>query len=229
MTKHCPNPDCSCLEKHDRPAEYQPGTQTCSDCGTGLNEGKGHFDPAELRSSRPLEVLCGQSPARVGALGKAIGDPLVLQKVPGSLSVPVILVVAGLAIIGVSFYHINRTEFIAVLPALLGLGFFFVGLNRLKAYDRRVRRVQLHQLGLSHQLGDQTVAVPYKLIGLATLEAEGISLRGMTIGTLHQLAISCQGKVYTLSSFEPKGMPVHETDRFVLWARKAIERTRAQA
>ena len=175
-------------------------------------------------SPRPLEVLCGQSPASVGSLGKAIGDPLVLRKVPGSLSIPVIQVIAGLAVIGLSFYYINRTNFIAVLPALVGLGFFFFGLNRLKSHDRRVRRVQLHQRGLSHQLGDQTVAIPYQLIELATLEAERVDIRGVTVGTLHQLTISCQGKIYPLSSFEPRGMPVHETDRFVLWARKAIER-----
>ena len=224
--RHCPNPDCPYLAEHGVPGEYRPDVSNCSDCGAGLAEGKGHFDADDLRSSRPLEVLCGISSEGMEALGQAEGEPVVLQDAPGSMSVPIIQLVSGLVMIGVSFYYINQEKFAAVIPALFGFLFFYLGFSRLKHRDRRVRQVRLHMLGFSLQIGTETVAVPFKAIEMASLAERAVRARGIPVGVFRDLVLSCQGKVYTLSSFEPhSGLLPKQTAHFIQWAQKVVEKS----
>jgi hypothetical protein len=222
--RHCPNPECPYRAKHGIPAEYRPDVTNCSDCGSELAEGKGCFDAEDIRSSKPLEILCGRSSVTVEDLGKAAGDPVVLQDAPGAISVPVIQLVSGAVIIAVSFYYINQRVFVALIPALVGFVIFYMGFNHLKHRDRRQHQVRLHLRGFSYQIGEKTVAVPFEDIEMASLSERQVRAKGMPIGVFHDLVLSCQSKVYTLSSFESyAGLQPRETDRFVLWTNKVIE------
>ena len=227
--RHCPNPDCDYRAKHGLPAEYQAEIASCPDCGAELVDGKGSFDVADLRSARPLEHICNGSSTEVKNLGKAAGEPIVLQNAPGVISVAVIQLVTGLLIIAVSFYYINQRHFAAVIPALFGFVLFFIGFNRFKQRDRRVSRVRLYQRGFTYQLGEKIIAVLFADIEMASLSDRLLRSRGISIGVLHDLALACRGHVYTLSSFEPQaGLIPRETDRFVLWAKAVIEKTKPQ-
>ncbi|MBW1809094.1 MAG: hypothetical protein JRJ87_12940 [Deltaproteobacteria bacterium] len=222
--RHCPNPDCPYRAKHGRPAEYRAGIATCSDCGAELADGKGSFDADDLRSAKPLEDICNSSSTNVKDLGKADGELIVLLNAPGAISLPVIQLVAGLGVLVISFYYINQRHFVAVIPALIGFGLFFIGFNRIKHSDRRARRVRLYQRGFAYHIGEKIIAVLFTDIEMVSLSDRQLRHRGVPIGVFHDLLLACRGQVYTLTSFESHaGLYPRETSRFVLWAKKVVE------
>jgi len=228
--RHCPNPKCPYRAEHGRPAEYRDDASTCSDCGAELADGKGCFDTEDLRSARPLEELGEQLDTEIDALGDASGDPILLQKAPGSISLPTIQLVSGALVIAVSFYYLEQRHFVAVIPALVGFILFFLGFNRIKHRDRRARRVRLHQKGFAFHIGEKEIAVPFEEIEMAGIGQRALRSKGVTLGVLHDLLLSCCGGVYSLSSFESHaGLQPRETDRFVLWARNVVARAKKQA
>lgn len=219
--RHCPNPECPFRARHGVPATYRADTERCSDCGSALAEGKGYLDRGDLDAAQPLEVLCTIEEPRMDALGKAAGDPIVLKRAPGTVSLPTIHLASGAAIIAVSFYYIHQEQFIALLPAAIGFVLFFLGVDRLKLRDRRVRTVRPHQYGFVLQVGQKSCSVRTRDITLAGLDSTPLRVRAVPVGTLHRLGIALGDQVYRLSSFEaPGGIQPAETDRFVLWARQ---------
>lgn len=218
---HCPNPECLFRVKHGVPATYRADTDSCNDCGSALADGKGFLDTGDFESAQPLEMLCTADGARTDALGKATGEPIVLQRPPGAVSLPTIQLAAGVAIIVVSFYYIHQEHFVALLPAVIGFVFFFLGVNRLKNRDRRVRTVRPFERGFVYQVGEKACGVHYRDIQLATPASNPLRVRAVPVGVLHQLGISFGCEVYWLASFEARGgIKPAETDRFVLWARE---------
>lgn len=219
--RHCPNPACPHRARHGEPATYREGTGQCSDCGGPLAAGKGFLDGEELATARPLDSLCTEAAEQKDALGKTTGEPIVLKKPPGTVSLPAIQLGLGVLIIVVSFYYIHQRQFVAVLWAVAGFVFFFLGVDRLKGRDRRVRTVQPFEHGFVYRAGETSCSVHLRDIRLATLVSSPMRVRAVPVGTLHLLGISFGQEVYRLTSFEPRGGLVPaETDRFVLWARE---------
>lgn len=220
--QHCPNPACPYRARHGKPAEYKPGIELCADCGAELAAGKGCFDNDDLCSSEPLDVLCGRPLEDEDTLGPATGKPIPLVRAPGAVSIPVIQLVAGLAMLGVGFWNVHGHRFWGVGLLVLGFVFFFLAVNSLKHRDRRERLIQPHRSGFIYRIGDQGVSVALTDIELASLEQRPVRVRGFTIGVYHDLVLACAEKVYTLSSFEPNSLGPTETDPFVLWARGVV-------
>jgi hypothetical protein len=222
--RHCPNLECPFRARHGVPATFRPDTKTCNDCGSPLAEGKGFLDADDFESARHLDTLCTVDGARKTPLGKATGQPIVLKRPPGAVSIPAIQFAAGVVILVVSFYYLHQRQFIALLPAVLGFVFFFIGVNKLKNRDRRVRSVRPFERGFLYQVGDKSCGVLYGNIRLVTLASSPLRIRAVMVGTLHRLCFSLENVIYWLASFEARGgiLPA-ETDRFVLWARELVQ------
>lgn len=167
------------------------------------------------------DSFCGRSSGGIEDLGKAISQTLVLVRAPGDLSIPVLEIASGLGIVTASFYLVHNEHFWGIALLLLGFILLFLGINDLKLRDRRKRVVQLFQRGFSYQLGKNLVEISFMDIKGAKLNSADFKLKGVSIGTLHELSISCGEKDLRLSSFEHEvGQGPREIDRFVLWAKK---------
>lgn len=220
--QHCPNPACPYRARHGKPAEYKPGVELCADCGAGLEAGKGCFDADDLCAAEPLDVLCGRPLQDEEALGPAEGKTLRLVRAPGAVSIPVVQLLVGLALLGGGFWVVHGRNFWGSGLLVAGFVFFFLAVNSLKHRDRRERLIQPHRSGFTYRIGRQGVSVALADIELASLEQRPVRIRGVTVGVYHDLVLSCAEKVYTLSSFEPNSLGPVETDPYVLWARSVV-------
>ncbi len=173
--------------------------------------------------------FCGHQPGEVQDLGKATSQMQVLIPAPGTVSVPIIEMIAGGGLLAIAFYLVHNEFFWGIALMLAGFVLLFLGINKFKLQDRRKRSVQLFQWGFVYRVGRDSVEIPFRDIKSAKLGHVDVELRGVHIGVLHELSLSCGGKIMRISSFEHEvGEGPKEIDKFVLWAKKflAVYKTR---
>ncbi len=167
--------------------------------------------------------FCVHGPGDSQDLGKATSLPVVLVKAPVGQSIPALEILTGATIVVGSFYLVHNEHFWALALMVVGFVLLFIGINRLKLQDLRKRVVQLFQNGFTYKVGRQTVEISFRDIKSAKLNSQDVELKGVTIGVLHKLHVSCGEKQIHISSFEHEmGQGPKETDKFVLWAKKLL-------
>lgn len=177
---------------------------------------------SQLKSIDLLDGLPRMDPSK---LGKKAGPPIILRPVPSPTNMASIQFALGLVMMLISFIMLSRKNFWALPGLLAGFVFFFGGLHKLRAEDKRVRTIHPRQVGFVFQIGEKSFTIPDRALSEPVLTEDPIRAKSIKLGARHTLVAKINGRAYQIQSYEShEGIEPRETDPFALWARGLVQR-----
>jgi hypothetical protein len=200
--RFCPNPACPFRRKFGRPADYRVDVAACSDCGTALQDAEASGEAP--RQGWPEVAICLDSaletePSEVD-LGARVGESIELRNMPAGTSIPVASMVAGAALGGYALYQHGAVQ-AQLLRIVTGAALLVYGLLKLRACDRRKRRIERWQGGFIYHVDDRRVVVPFAQIKEPAVQHQVLRTRWISTGFRIELIFSFQGRCRVVACF----------------------------